>query len=143
MPGVAVSGGARRARAAQQHGHGQAELLLRGAMEPISDDYMRERLAKAKTYTLVLLRITPKRREAGADAIVWEHGRRNFSLREQGLLPIVCPVTDDSGWAGMGLFDVPPDEVVTIMDADPGVQAGIFSYEVHPVLGFPGSCLPG
>jgi hypothetical protein len=29
------------------------------------------------------------------------------------------------------------------MDADPGVLAGIFTYEIHPVRGFPGSGLPG
>jgi len=27
------------------------------------------------------------------------------------------------------------------MDADPGVRAGIFTYDVHPVRGFPGSAL--
>ena len=28
------------------------------------------------------------------------------------------------------------------MDDDPGVQAGVFTYEVHPVRGFPGDGLP-
>jgi hypothetical protein len=28
------------------------------------------------------------------------------------------------------------------MDADPGVQAGVFVYEVHPVRSFPGDALP-
>jgi hypothetical protein len=28
------------------------------------------------------------------------------------------------------------------MDHDPGVEAGIFTYEIHPVRGFPGSALP-
>ena len=36
----------------------------------------------------------------------------------------------------------PPDDVRAIMDHDPGVAAGIFTYEIHPVRGFPGSCLP-
>lgn len=112
-------------------------------METITDEFMRQQTAKSRTYSLVLLAATPKRREPGADAVVWEHGRRNFSLVQQGVLAIVCPVTDGSGWAGIGIFNAPPDEVSTIMDDDPGVRAGLFTYEVHPVRGFPGACLPG
>jgi hypothetical protein len=109
----------------------------------VTDEYMRGMLAQSKTYSLVLLATTGKRAEPGADALVWEHGRRNFSLMAEGVLPIVCPVTDGSGWAGIGIFNAPPDEVSKIMDGDPGVQAGLFTYEVHPVRGFPGASLPG
>jgi len=55
---------------------------------------------------------------------------------------IVCPVVDDSGWSGIGIFDVPLDEAVRIMDGDPAVQAGVLSYEVHLVRSFPGDSLP-
>ena len=34
-------------------------------------------------------------------------------------------------------------EVKKLMDDDPGVKAGIFTYEVHPCRGFPGDSLPG
>jgi len=112
-------------------------------MATITDEFMREMVTRSRSYTVVLLKATPKRHEPGADAIVWEHGRRNFALRAEGVLPIVCPIVDDSGWSGVGLFDAPPDEVARIMDGDPGVQAGVFTYEVHPVRGFPGSSLPG
>jgi hypothetical protein len=111
-------------------------------MKTITDEFMREMLAKSKDYTLVLLKATGRPRDPGADQVVWEHGRRNFALREEGLLPVVCPVTDDSEWAGIGIFDAGVDEVTRIMDEDPGVKAGIFTYEVHPVRGFPGSSLP-
>jgi len=112
-------------------------------MANITDDYMKEMISATRTYTVVILRATDKRREPGADKIVWEHGRRNFSLRADGLLPIVCPISDGSEVSGVGIFDAPPDEVRTIMDGDPGVQAGIFTYEIHPCRGFPGSSLPG
>jgi hypothetical protein len=36
----------------------------------------------------------PNRRMEGVDGIIWEHGRRNFSLRADGLLSIICPVGD-------------------------------------------------
>lgn len=109
----------------------------------ISDDEMRRELSASRGYTLVLLRKT--RREAGPDAadIVHEHARRNFALRADGILPIVCPITDDGDWAGIGVFDAPPDEVDRIMRGDPGVMAGVFTYELHPVRGFPGDRLPG
>src|SRR5919108_3453248 len=98
-------------------------------MTHITDDFMRDMLTKSKPYTVLLLKATPKRHEPGADTIVWEHGRRNFSLRSDGVLSIVCPVIDDSGWSGVGIFDTTPDEVVRIMDEDPGVKAGTFPYE--------------
>jgi hypothetical protein len=108
----------------------------------ISDDVMRERLATTRAYTVMLLRATDKLVRPEVDPIIWEHGRRNFALREHGVMPIVLPATDDSDWAGIAVFAAPPEQVQQIMDVDPGVAAGIFSYELHPVRGFPGSALP-
>lgn len=64
-------------------------------MTQITDDDMREMLTQTKAYTVVLLKATPARQSPKADAVIWEHGRRNFSLRADGLLPIVCPIVDD------------------------------------------------
>ncbi|MDQ1422850.1 MAG: hypothetical protein QOD72_348 [Acidimicrobiaceae bacterium] len=111
-------------------------------MPPITDDHMREMLQTTKSYTLVLLKAGPNKETDAAAGIIWEHGRRNFSLRADGVLSIVCPVLDDSIWSGIGIFDAPLDEVVAIMDDDPGVKAGVFEYEVHPVRSFPGDALP-
>ena len=91
---------------------------------------------------MVLLKTTAKRSEPGADAIVWEHGRRNFELRAAGKLAIVCPIRDGSDWAGVGIFTGDADEVSQLMEDDPGVRAGIFSYEVHAGRSFPGDALP-
>lgn len=111
------------------------------ATPEISDDYMHEMLGKSRAYTAMLLRLTERASEPGADQLVWEHGRRNLALRAEGKLPIVCPTTDESDWAGVAIFDAPVDEVERIMEADPGVKAGIFTYELHQVMGFPGSTL--
>jgi hypothetical protein len=108
----------------------------------ISDDYMREMLTKSKAYTAVLLKAGPNRNADGVDATIWEHARRNFALRADGVLAIVCPVTDDSEWRGVGIFDGTVEEVAAVMEDDPGVQTGVFEYEVHPVRSFPGDCLP-
>jgi hypothetical protein len=34
--------------------------------------------------------------------------------------------------AGIGVFAAAADDVQTIMDDDPGVRAGIFTYDMHP-----------
>jgi hypothetical protein len=108
----------------------------------ITDDFMKEMLGRSREYTLVLLSATPERDAEGADELVWEHGRRNFELREDGRLAIVCPVADDSELAGIGIFKGSPEEIAAVMEDDPAVKAGLFTYEVHPVRGFPGDALP-
>jgi hypothetical protein len=109
----------------------------------ISDEVMRERLAQAKAYTSVLLRRTAKFVRPDVDPIIWEHGRRNMALAENGVLAIVLPAGGgESDLSGIGVFAASPEEVAKIMDHDPGVEAGIFSYEVHPVRGFPDAHLP-
>ena len=114
----------------------------RSVMPEITDEYMQEMLGKSKTYTAMLLRVTEKASEPDAPKIIWEHGRRNFALRAKGKLPIICPATDESDWAGIGIFDATPEEVERIMADDPGIKAGLFTYELHPVSGFPTSSLP-
>jgi hypothetical protein len=118
------------------------EVVLGHPLPTISDQFMQERLTTVKSFTAVLLRTTASF-SPDARPIVWEHGRRNFALMEAGIAALVLPAADDTDWAGLYVFTVGPDEARTVMDADPGVLAGIFTYEIHPVRGFPGSGLPG
>ena len=111
-------------------------------MADITDQFMQAQLAGARMYSAVLLRRGARYSEPDAPAIIWEHGRRNFSLRADGVLVVVCPVADDSELAGIGIFDVSPEETARIMADDPAVRAGVLSCEVHPVRGFPGDALP-
>lgn len=110
-------------------------------MATITDEYMRQMLAKSKQYCIVILKAGPQKHEEGAEKIIWEHGRRNFELRAAGVLAIVCPVADGTDVSGVGIFDAPVAEVRKIMDEDPGVKAGIFVYETHVCRSFPGSSL--
>jgi hypothetical protein len=107
-----------------------------------TDEMMRERLTQAASYTVVLLRTTEKFGIEGTNQIIWEHGRRNMGLQADGVMPIVCPVGDETGLAGVAIFVDDPDTVRSIMDGDPAIQAGVLSYTVHPCRGFPGSTLP-
>jgi hypothetical protein len=111
-------------------------------MAEITDENMGELLSQTKGYTGLLLKKGPKYDTENAGAIIMEHGRRNLSLREDGLLSIVCPIIDDTEMAGMGIFNVSLDQVKEIYDEDPAVMAGVLTYEVHPLTSFPGDCLP-
>lgn len=111
-------------------------------MTTITNEYMYQMLTLTKKYCTVILKATPKIAELGSDKIIWEHARRNFALRADGLISIVCPVTDGSELAGIAIFNAESDEVKAIMQDDPGVKAGIFTYEVHECKSFPGDTLP-
>jgi hypothetical protein len=108
----------------------------------ITDEFMRQMLTKTGNYSIVILKAGPHKNDEGVEKIIWEHGRRNFELRADGVLPIVCPVSDGSDVSGIGIFNAPIEEVKKIMDEDPGVKAGVFVYEIHACRSFPGACLP-
>ncbi|SMO65340.1 hypothetical protein [Solitalea koreensis] len=110
-------------------------------MTTISDDFMKQMLTSTKGYTVVILKAGPNRERPDVQQIIWEHARRNFALRADGLLSIVCPVTDESEVKGIGIFNADEGETKKIMDADPGVIEGVFVYETHSARSFPGDAL--
>jgi hypothetical protein len=112
-------------------------------MTTITDEFMRQRISGTRQYCIVILKAGPKKHEDGVEKIIWEHGRRNFELRAEGVLSIVCPISDGSDVSGVGIFNAPVEEVKKIMDEDPAVKAGVLVYETHACRGFPGDCLPG
>ena len=112
-------------------------------MKTFTDEEMGQLLPNAKAYSVVILKQGPRFSDDGAAAIIWEHGRRNFGLRDDGVLAVVLPVTDGSDVCGIGVFAATIDDTVAIMDGDPGVAAGVFTYQVHACRGFPGDSLPG
>jgi len=112
-------------------------------MTAITDEYMREMLSRTRKYSIVILKAGPNKNKDGAEKIIWEHGRRNFELRADGVLSIVCPISDGSNVSGIGIFNATIEEVKKIMDEDPGVKAGVFVYEIHECRSFPGATLPG
>jgi hypothetical protein len=111
-------------------------------MAAITDEYMMQMRTTTKNYTLLILKAGPRFTAPDVNKIIWEHGRKNFSLRADGLLSIVCPVLDDSDVKGAGIFNADLDTVRNIMEEDPGVREGVFIYELHPCRSFPGDKLP-
>src|SRR5215469_16691628 len=111
-------------------------------MIPITDEFMRQMLSTTRKYCIVILKAGPKKHGEGAETIIWEHGRRNFALRADGVLSIVCPISDGSNVSGIGIFNTTVEAVQKIMDEDPAVQAGVLIYEIHACRSFPGDSLP-
>jgi hypothetical protein len=111
-------------------------------MKVITDEYMKEMMTKTKEYCLVILGPGPRINMVGVEKLVWEHGRRNFELRDKGLLSLVCPVPGRGDVNGVGIFNASPAAVKEIMEGDPAVKAGIFVYDLRTCRSFPGDSLP-
>ena len=105
-------------------------------MATMTDEAMLELVATTKDYSIMILRSGPKRHQPNIER------RRNLELRAENKIAIVCPVTDDSDVCGLCIFNTEPNETQRIMEGDPGVQAGVFLFELHPCRGFPGDSLP-
>ena len=111
-------------------------------MKTFTDEEMGQLLPTRQAYSVVILKQGPRfsddgdRRSSGSTAAA-----------TSGCATTACsrwclPVTDGSDVCGIGVFAATVDDTVAIMDDDPGVAAGVFSYEVHPCRGFPGDSLP-
>lgn len=116
-------------------------------MVEISDEYMRARLQTVRSYTMVLLKKGPAYRDQAGRTpeearIVWNHGRRNMALSAEGKMALVGPVSGGGELVGLCILTVPEAEARALMDADGGVQAGVFVYEIVTFHGFPGDGLP-
>ncbi len=111
-------------------------------MKEITDEFMMQMISQAKPFSIALLKATGNYENPENRPIIWEHARRNFALREEGLLAIVCPISDETELKGMGIFNADVDQTRLIMEEDPAVKAGIFTFEVHSARSFPGDSLP-
>ncbi|MFF5287340.1 hypothetical protein [Streptomyces sp. NPDC013171] len=107
----------------------------------VTDEQIRALAATAKPYSLAVLEWGPERTMDGADAIELEHQRRMVSLRAEGVIAVLCPVTSATV-AGIAIMTVPAEEAAEIMAGDPCVRAGMMRCEVHACYGFPGDTLP-
>jgi len=122
-------------------------LTSDAALPVATDEMLRDALQRTRPYTVCILKATPAyqppgpAREGWVADLIWEHGKRNYALYLAGLMRIVCPIGDGSGTTGVSIFDADPDEVGRIMRQDPGVKAGLFSYEIHATQTFPESTL--
>jgi hypothetical protein len=113
----------------------------------ITDDYMKAKVQSGRGYATSLLKKgpayePPNARSPEKAAIVWEHVRRNMQLQQAGTKALVGPVMGGGDIVGITVFTVSEPEARALMDEDPAVKAGIFTYEIVTWFEFPGDGLP-
>src|SRR5215207_6663007 len=106
-------------------------------MQQITDEQMQQMLTTAKAYSFVTLKTVEGVNAEAAQPIIWEHAQRNFALRADGILSIVAPVTEERDIAGIYIFAAGKEKVEEILNENPAVKAGIFTYEIFPIMSFP------
>jgi hypothetical protein len=111
-------------------------------MKTFTDDEMNQLMNSARPYSLVILKPGPNSLDATAPSLMWEHGRRTFGLRDAGVLAATLVVLDDSELWGIRVLTGTVDDTVALLNDDPGVAAGVFTFEVHPCRGLVGHSLP-
>ena len=110
-------------------------------MKVFTDEEMNALLPTVRPYSVAILHAGPQFGTEGSEAVIWEHGRRNFGLRAGGVLAVLLPVADGSTVGGVCVFNATVDETTAILTDDPGVRARVFTFEVHACAGFPGDSL--
>jgi uncharacterized protein YciI len=113
-------------------------------MAEISREQVRERVARGKRYSLLLLKAGPNRDMDAEQAkrIQIEHVQYLFGLIEDGVILINGPLPDHDTIRGISIYksdDV--EEVARIAAGDPAVRAGRLVVEVHPWFSVPGATL--
>lgn len=109
----------------------------RCGMVEITPNAIKAEVAKARSYTLVVLRRGP-RFDATSD-IQMSHLQHVFGMRNAGEQLVTIPVTDSGEIVGIGLMATAnKDEAAALMESDPGVAAGRFTYELLSCMAMPG-----
>lgn len=111
-------------------------------MKTIIDEFMKQMIWATKRYKAVLLKDGPNIGQPNIQSTIWGHGRRNFALREDGLLFVVCPVSKGSELHVIEIFNADVDQTKIITKGDPCIIAGIFINEIHATRSFLGDSLP-
>lgn len=100
-------------------------------------------LANMKPYLLMLQKKGPNYNNAYAQQIIQaEHLPYLFRLREEGTVLLSIPVMDNTDVTAIAIYSViDKEEAKRLTEADPGVQKGIFVYELLSCIGMKGDTL--
>jgi hypothetical protein len=66
-----------------------------------------------------------------------------LELLRDGKFRVLYPGSGESGFEGIGILQADPEETKRILDGDPAVKAGVYTYEVHTVRVLPGDRMTG
>ncbi len=123
----------------------KARAALQENRDSVTVDYIKQQIARAKTYYLVFLKLGPAERKDKAllDELQMKHLQYLFKLRALGKLVLQGPLLVDGQLRGIGIFNAASqEEVQEYMNADPFVKAGYLTVEIYPWMGLPGDKLP-
>ena len=100
-------------------------------------------LARLKPYLFVLLRKGRNYEQPDTLKIIQsEHLPYVFSWREKGAIAVTMPIRDETNIAAIAIFNITDkDEAKKIMENDPAVIKGIFTYELLNAIGMKGDTL--
>lgn len=111
----------------------------------ITNNYIQDKVSSGRQYCLFLYLSGPNRNqsEAESDRIQQDHLRYLFRLREEGILVLNGPVSEESDLRGIGIFNTTNlEKAKQLLDNDPAVKAGRLIYQLYPWFGLPGDNLP-
>jgi uncharacterized protein YciI len=123
----------------------KARAALQENRDSVTVDFIKQEIARAKTYYLVFLKLGPAERKDKAllNELQMKHLQHLFKLRALGKLVLQGPLLVDSQLRGIGIFNAASqEEVREYMNADPLVKAGYLTVEIYPWMGLPGDKLP-
>ena len=107
----------------------------------ITPDFVKQEVAKGKPFTIGFLNAGPNYNMQGEERqkLHMAHLMHLFTLKQQGKVLLVGPVSDNPVTKGIVIYSTPDkEEAEKCMDADPAVIAGIFVYEIFGWFGIPG-----
>lgn len=100
-------------------------------------------LSKLKPYLIVILKKSINYHKPDSQNIIQtEHLPYIFNLKSKGIMAIPMPVRDETDIAAIGVFvSNNKEEAGKIMDNDPAVIKGIFTYLLLNAIGLQGDSL--
>lgn len=107
----------------------------------MTDDRMMELVGSARPYTVCVLRPGPNWGAGDWERIIWEHGRRNLAMREDGIL-VVTLRTESDDVVGVGVYNRDIDATRELLAGDPAIDGDVLRFTLYPAQGFPGDALP-
>jgi hypothetical protein len=107
----------------------------------MTDDRMMQLVGSARVYTTCVLRPGPQWGLGDWEQVIWEHGRRNLVMREDGALVVTLRVPGPD-IVGIGVYNRDLEATRELLAGDPAIQADILECTLYPADGFPGDALP-
>jgi uncharacterized protein YciI len=110
-------------------------LLVIQFLVPVTLKAQESEKPKMKTYTFVMLKKGNKLDQDSTELALLQkqHLEHLSKMAETGDLNVAGPFLDRGNWRGILIFNTDDAEKVKrLVEEDPAVKAGRFSYEIHP-----------